>query len=117
MSEIKSLVDSIKDGLFDQLLNSVDQNFSEEAIEPSVELVPYLEGKPFEAETKAERLRLRQLWDDWTAGLVRTLGREKSDPKKQGIILQRILEAMPEPYRTGVEEAFCKIVKDRAKSP
>jgi hypothetical protein len=106
MFETKSLTNSIKGELYDDLLILIDQEYLGKSIVVPAELVPYMRGKKFE--TEEESIKILQIYDGWTARIERTLGREK-DATQQGKIVQEILNSLPEPYKTGVVEALKKL--------
>ena len=110
MLETKSLTSSIKSGLYDDLLSSIDQEYCGKTIVPSAELVSYVQGRKIE--TEEEGSKVRQMYDGWWARIERALGGAK-DAAQQGEILQEILNSLPEPFKTDVIEA---IIRSRRNS-
>ena len=108
MLETKSLTNSIKSELYDDLLSSIDQEYRGKSMAPPAELVSYVQGGKIEAEEEGSEMR--QLYDAWTARIERALGKAK-DSAQQREILQEILNSLPEPYKTEVIEALIRLRK------
>ena len=100
------MTSSIKEGLYDDLLISIDQEYCGETVAPPAELIPYLKGEKFD--TEEEGTKIMQIYNLWTARLGRALGRTK-DATQHVKILQEILNGLPEPYKTGVTKALIRL--------
>ena len=109
MLETKSLTSSTKSELYDDLLSSIDQEYCGKSIALPAELVSYVQGLKIKSEEEGSEMR--QLYDAWTARILRALGRAKKDATQQREILQEILNSLPEPYKTEVIEALITIHK------
>lgn len=100
--ETRSFVESVKGGLFDSLLNSIDDKFclTDQAFILPKELIPYLEGKR-EPKTKQEAEEWLGLFGRWTDAVLRIL---KKQPTNES--LRKFLEALPEPFKGDLMKAL-----------
>lgn len=75
------------------------------AIVTPTELIPYMQGK--EPESEKEGKRIRQIYDAWTARIIRLLDRTK-DSAEQLEFAQEILKSLPETYRASVMKELAR---------
>ena len=87
----------------DAKITKLEREADRMAIVTPTELIPYMQGKKFE--TEEEGIKIQQIWDAWLARTARAFDRTK-DATQQQELLQKILNSMPEPYKTGVVDAI-----------
>jgi len=93
MSETKLLTDSIKDGLYDNLLGSINEKFALEIIKPPQKLYDHMKGKVVESETENQEInRLFSEWMDRTLELLRS----------KAVTLNQLFDVVPDPWRSGL---------------